>query len=38
MALQKAITQPYGYDANYWRLVEVDIDWENGRAQVRLKG
>ena len=38
MALQKAITQPNGYDANYWRLVQVDIDWENGRAQVRLKG
>jgi hypothetical protein len=38
MALQQAITQQNGYDANYWRLVEVDIDWENGRAQVRLKG
>jgi len=38
MALQKAITQANGYDASYWRLVEVDIDWENGRAQVRLKG
>jgi hypothetical protein len=38
MALQQAITQENGYDANYWRLVEVDINWENGRAQVRLKG
>lgn len=38
MALQEAITQENGYDATYWRLVEVDIDWENGRAQVRLKG
>jgi hypothetical protein len=38
MALSKAITQSSGYDATYWRLVEVDIDWENGRANVRLKG
>ncbi len=38
MALKQAITQPNGYDASYWRLVEVDINWENGRAQVRLKG
>lgn len=38
MALQKAITQSSGYDATYWRLVEVDIDWQNGRANVHLKG
>jgi hypothetical protein len=38
MALQKAITQPNGYDAKYWRLTEVSINWENGNAQVRLKG
>jgi hypothetical protein len=38
MALSKAITQPSGYDATYWRLVKVDIDWEERIALVRLKG
>lgn len=38
MALQQAITQSSGYDANYWRLTHIDIDWENGRANLILKG
>lgn len=38
MALEEAITQSSGYDANYWRLTNIDIDWANGRANVTLKG
>jgi hypothetical protein len=38
MALQKSIVQDNGYSANYWRLVEVDINWENRNARIRLKG
>jgi hypothetical protein len=38
MALKQPITQPSGYDATYWRLTDIDIDWQNSQAQVTLKG
>jgi len=38
MALKKAITQASGYDATYWRLTEVDLDWEQGRAELLITG
>jgi len=38
MSLQKAITQESGYDATYWRIDRLQIDWRNKRASVRLAG
>jgi hypothetical protein len=38
MALKKAITQQSGYDANYWRIDRVEIDWRSRYARIRLSG
>jgi len=38
MALQKAIAQESGYEATYWRIDRLQIDWRNESASVRLTG
>jgi len=38
MALKQPITQDIGYDASYWRITRIRIDWLNKVARVRLSG
>jgi hypothetical protein len=36
--LLKAITQNSGFDATYWRIDQVRVDWRRGQARFRLSG
>lgn len=38
MALSQAITQPSGFDASYWRIDNVTVNWKRRRARFRLSG
>lgn len=38
MALKQAVTQSSGYDATYWRIDQIRIDWRNENARIRLTG
>lgn len=38
MALKKAIEQDSGYEATYWRIDRLQIDWRSKNANLRLSG
>jgi hypothetical protein len=38
MALKQAIQQESGFDATYWRIDKVEVDWRRKRATLRLVG
>lgn len=38
MAFKKAIEQDSGYDATYWRIDRLGIDWRSKSASIRLSG
>jgi hypothetical protein len=38
MALWKPIAQANGFDASYWRIIQLNLDWANRRGRIVLAG